>query len=426
MNIFKRLFRNFNKNAQRKPRRIRDYVSPVDVSTQKESTSFASIDMIANAFSSLGYGVYDTDTHEKIKNHWLSNLVFEPNIEETHSLFMSQCVRDYFAGNVFLYKSRNENGDIVSLFRLNPCNVFVSRDLSDNRKIYTYNGQRFTDYEVLHIPSKYGYDGLRGRSIFDELSDTFRTAEKLNFYTANSFDNQLGERLIIDITDAFPDADDDTIEKVRDSYIDRYSGVKNAGKPIVKHGGIKFETIKTGTNDNKANELASNREFQNEQIAQIFHIPIDFLNGSAPQNIESSYTILTTQAVEPIATAFEEAFNRLLSEDERGECFFEFNYSSLMKTSLTTRIDAYAKQLSTGQLVLDEVRQMENHRVYGTNAAKTPLVASNLMPARDDIFDAYMAKAKETASKMFDSAASATDKNNFLNGDSGGIGDDRK
>jgi hypothetical protein len=48
------------------------------------------------------------------------------------------------------------------------------------------------------------------------------------------------------------------------------------------------------------------------------------------------------------------------------------------------------------------------------------------MPARDDIFDAYMAKAKETASKMFDSAASATDKNNFLEGDSAGIGDDRK
>jgi len=426
MNIFKRLFRNFNRNARTKPRIIRDYISPVDVSTQKESTSFASIDMIANAVASLGYGVYSADTHEKIKTHWLSNLIFEPNLEETHTLFLSQCVRDYFAGNVFLFKARNELNEIVSLFRLNPCNVFVSRDLATNRKVYTYNGQRYTDNEILHIPSKYGYDGLRGHSIFTELSDTFRTAEKLNYYTANSFDNSLGERLIIDITDAFPDADDDTIEKVRDSYIDRYSGVKNAGKPIVKHGGIKFETIKTGTNDNKAQELAQNREFQNEQIAQIFHIPIDFLNGSAPQNIESSYTILTTQAVEPIATAFEEAFNRLLSEDERFECFFEFNYSSLMKTSLITRIDAYSKQLTTGQLVLDEVRQMENHRVYGTEAANTPLVASNLMPARDDIFNAYMAKAKETASKMFESNQSATDKNNLLTGDSSGIGDDKK
>ena len=90
-----------------------------------------------------------------------------------------------------------------------------------------------------------------------------------------------------------------------------------------------------------------------------------------------------------------------------------------MKTSLTKRVDAYSKQLMNGQLTINEIRAKENLPEIDSEAANTLVIPSNLMPVRDDIFDAYMASAKEKLKKVNDSS-------DLNNSDSTGIGDDKK
>lgn len=85
----------------------------------------------------------------------------------------------------------------------------------------------------------------------------------------------------------------------------------------------------------------------------------------------------------------------------------------MLKTSLTTRVDAYTKQLNNGQLTINDIRRKENMPELPTKAGNTLLVPANLMPATDEVFDAYMAKAKKEAEGL-------------QNKDATGVGDDRK
>lgn len=401
-----------NKNAAHTPSDVRDYASATDIYSGKEATSFGAIDLISNTFASLSFGVYDRETRQPVKGHWLAELIAQPNLDEVHNLFFSQIVRDWFDGGCFLYLYKNADGEIVSLFRMNPHQVTVKRDAL-NRKQYTYNGRVYYSDRVLHIPSKYGYNGLTGKSIFSQLSAIFETSQNLDAFTSNTFAQNMGKRLVIDTSDAFQEMSDDQADILIKKIVTNYSGVQNAGKPIVKRNGLKFETLDTGTSSNQASQLAENRLYQTKLIAEIFHLPPEFLIGGLPQDVEALYTVYTNQCIEPLATEFQEYFNLLLSAEERTRYYFEFNYNSLLKTSLSKRIDAYAKQITNGVLSVDEIRKKENLPELGTDAAQTLFIPANLMPVTDEVVDSYMASAKLKAQEL-------TTK------DASGVGDDKK
>ena len=304
MSLFTRLKEKRNKNAVNTPRNIRDYISLADSYAGKEATSFTAIDMIANAISMLGFGVYDVKSGEKKEKHWLYEVFAQPNLDETKSFFIYQIVKDWFSGGCFIYLFKNEEGKIISFFRLNPSAVNVSRDPVTNAKKYSYNGMTYYSDRILHIPCKYGYNGLRGGSIYSEVPQIFNTAIQLNNYVQNTFSQNLGKRLVIDTTEAYQDLTDDEKDQLENKLVYKYGGVKNAGRPIVMSGGIKFSSIDTGTASNQASELTDNREFQLNMISQLFHIPKDALNGNVPNDIENYLMLFSIFSVQPVAVIF--------------------------------------------------------------------------------------------------------------------------
>lgn len=388
MNFLQKIFRN--KNAKTTPKNIQDYASITNIVEREYETAFSCIDKIATSFASLSYGVYDKKTKQKIE-HPLYEVLKEPNLDETHSLFFYLLIKDYYAGNVYLYKYTDETGRVISLFRLNPSAVIVTRN-EFNQKTFSYYGQKYDSNKILHIPSRFGYDGKTGKSIFNECKKTFETSSNLNSYTANTFDNSLGKRLVIDLSESYPNANDEEQQKIRNKYLSFYGGVENAGKPIVKTGKIKFETIDTGISDNRQAQLTENRQFQLEAIAQIFNIPIEYLTGKGITDLEVITTLFMTQAIQPLVDVFQEAFNKLFSFSEREKYYVEFNYNSILKTSLSSKIDAYTKQFMNGILTLNEIRQKEN--LPPLEAGSTPFVPANLMPLTKENIEAYMAKSK--------------------------------
>jgi HK97 family phage portal protein len=362
-----------------------------DVITGKDATSFAAVDLICSSFANLSGFFYDKRTKQAIKDHSLYDLLLYPNYDETKFQFFYNSAKDYFNGNVYWYKYDNEDGEIVSLFRLNPNNVVVKRDLS-NRKVYFYNGIDYDYRKILHIPSRYGYDGLKGKSIFNECNRIFSNTSELDDYINNSFNNSIGNRLIIDITKEYPNATEEQIQQLRNKFSQNYTGIKNAGRPLIKSGKIDYGKIETDFKDNKANQLVENRQFQEKEVAKLFGVPLALLNGTETANMESLYTIFIENAIRPLATSFEQAINKLIPIDERAGIYFEYSYNSLLKTSLQTRIDTYAKQLTNGILSPNEVRRKEN--LPEVEAGDTLFVQANLMPLRQDVIDSYMAGAK--------------------------------
>lgn len=379
-----------NKNAKTAPKNIQDFRTITSNIITRDSTSFSCIDKIATAFASLSFGVYDSNTKQKV-NHYLYDVLKEPNADETHSTFFYQLIQDYYSGNIYLYKYTDEEGKVISLFRLNPSAVTVSRD-NYNRKIFSYNGSNYTSEKVLHIPSRFGYDGKIGHSIFDELRKTFEITENLDSYTTNTFDNSLGKRLVIDLSSAYPNASEEEQKQIRNKYLANYSGAENAGKPIVKTGKINFETLDSGVSDNRSAQLQENRTFQQEVIAQIFNIPISYLTGNNITDLEAVSTLFIAQAIKPLVDVFQESFNKLLSPAERQKYYIEFNYSSLLKSSLQSKIDSYTKQLNNGVLSVNEIRAKEN--LPPVEAGNYNFIPANLMPLTEENIKAYMAKSK--------------------------------
>jgi HK97 family phage portal protein len=290
---------------------------------------------------------------------------------------------------VFWYKYDDSEGNIISLFRLNPAAVKIKRDLN-NQKIYTNNGIDYDYRKILHIPSRYGYNGLIGKSIFSECNKIFLNTAELDDYINNSFNNSIGNRLIIDITKEYPNATEEQIQQLRNKFLQNYTGIKNAGRPLVKSGKIEYGKIETDFKDNKANQLIENRQFQEKEVAKLFGVPLPLLNGTETANIESLYTIFIENSIRPLAVQFEQAINKLIPSGK--PIYFEYSYNSLLKTSLQTRIDTYTKQITTGILSPNEVRHKEN--LPEIEAGDTLFIPANLMPLRKDVIDSYMAKSK--------------------------------
>jgi HK97 family phage portal protein len=390
------------------------FSSPSNQILGRDSTSFAAIDLICSAFASLTGSFFDTDTKQAIKDHYLYDVIHSPNADETKFQFFYNSAKDYFNGNVYWYLY-DLDGEIISLFRLNPNVVRVKRDIN-NQKIFCYSGQEYDSRKILHIPSRYGYDGLIGRSVFSECNKIFSNTLELDDYVNNSFSSSIGNRLIIDITKEYPNASDEQILQLQNMFLQNYTGIKNAGKPIIKSGKLDYDKIETAYKDNKANQLVENREFQEREVAKLFGVPLPLLNGKETTNIESLYIVFIENAIKPLATSFEQAINKMIPYEERRFIYYEYSYSSLQKTNLQTRIESYTKELMAGILSPNEIRRKEN--LPEIEAGDNHFVPANLLPLKDSVIDSYMASAKLKAQQLNEESPNT-------NGNHSNLGDDK-
>jgi len=368
------------------------WVSSSDIITQNDATSFSAIDLIATSFANLSGSFYNFSNKQKIENYNLYSLLNNPNYDETKFIFFYSSAKDYFNGNVFWYKYYNDEGEIVALYRLNPNKVKVNRDLH-NRKVFIYEGNEYLSNKILHIPSRYGYDGNIGKSIFKECNSIFNNTNELDSFVNSSFNNNVGNRLIIDISKEIQNASEEQIQQLRNKFSNNYTGLKNAGKPLIKSGKLEYSKIETDYKDNRSNQLIENREFAEREIAKLFGVPLALLtHGEKEKNIEALYILFIENAIRPLATSFEQSINKLIPINERNKIYFEYSYNSLLKTSLQTRITTYGQQLNNGILSPNEIRKKEN--LPEIEAGDNHFIQANLMPLTDEIIEAYMANSK--------------------------------
>jgi len=386
-----------------------------------DATSWAAVDMIASSMANLTGHFYNRRTRQALpSNHTLHDLLEWPNADETRFQFMYSSVVDYFVhGNIYWYKYTNEEGIITSLFRIDPTKITLKRN-SMNQKVFTYNGNEYRTDKILHIPSRHGYDGLKGKSIFSECGNIFKLSRELDEYVDNSFSNSIGNRLIIDITKFIESASKDDIRDIKADFMQNYTGIKNAGKPLIKHNGVEYSNIETKTPTNQASQLLENRQHQEKEIAKLFGIPLTLLNGSETANLESIYVLYIESAIKPLATQFEQAINRLIFSHQRSRLYFEYSYNSLMKTSLNDRVAAYARQMQIGILSINEIRAKEN--LPPVEGGDTHWLPANMMPVKQDIIDSYMAGAKL---KQLEFGQKLNEESPGIDGDHLPMGDDK-
>ena len=102
--------------------------------------------------------------------------------------------------------------------------------------------------------------------------------------------------------------------------------------------------------------------------------------------------MFASQAVAPIVQQLEESLNKLFKVEERSKYYIKFNYNSLFRTSLASKIDSYTKQMNNGILTINEIRAKEDlPPVEGGDFNYRP---ANLLPILPELENSLGASAK--------------------------------
>jgi len=372
-----------------------------DILYSTPEDGIGALDLVCSYFASTSLKVYSARNKTVLDKHWFSMLIKSPNDEDIPFQFLYQAAKDYLvAGNVYIYIYVDyTTGKPCALFRLPAREVSTVRN-ERNQKVFTYRNQSYTSKQILHIPSRYGFDGTVGRSIFAVNAGTFDILGKLNDQLRSSTKAIIGDRPILDISERYSDVSDEQAGYFRDKFIKEYSGVENASKPIVVNKGVKVSSLKGTPLSQKDQQFFENRNDQKKAICELFGVPVGFFGGETNFDIESMHILLLDNAIRPLALSFSQYFNKLLDRYDFGKSYVEFNFNSLLRTSLQARIESYSKQLTNGMLSPNEIRELEGRPPTQDDSGDNLFIPSNIIPVRKEQIEAYLASSRLKLKEM--------------------------
>ncbi|WP_223119797.1 phage portal protein [Salinicola corii] len=233
--------------------------------------------------------------------------------------------------------------------------------------------------DVLHIPN-IGFDGISSPSVIGlAAKQGIGLAMAAEEYGARFFSNGARPDHVITM-DGSPTQDQ--VDRIRDNWLKRHTGVANAHLPGMLVGGAKLQQVTMSAEDAQIMQV---RQFQVVDIARAFGVPTWMIGamdkttswGSGLEQMGLGFIIYTLQ--QHLNRAAQE-INRKILRDRR--LFAEFNVNALLRGDAKTRSDYYKSALggtqNPGFMTPNEVRAKENlPPIEGGDTLYTPKGQTN-------------------------------------------------
>ena len=153
----------------------------------------------------------------------------------------------------------------------------------------------------------------------------------------------------------------DSVNRIKQSFKEEYSGLKNAFSVALLQEGMKYSKISM-TNEDA--QLLASRQYGVNDIARIWKIPlhmVQHLEKATFSNIEHQGLQYVIYTLMPWLKRHEQAMMRdLLTKEERKEYYIEYNVSGLLRGDQKARYEAYAMGRQWGWLSVNDIRRLEN------------------------------------------------------------------
>lgn len=365
----------------------------------------ACVSLICDTISSLKVKLYerDGDNIKEITDDKRTRLINDDTGDTLDGVaFKRAMVRSYLlSGAAYAFINKRGN-NIKSLHYLE--NDYVNFNYSSDPIFKSYDvlvdGHVFRPFDVLTVTkaTKNGYQGQNTIVENDGIFSAGYNTIKLQEYISKSGGTKAGfltsERTLT------PEA----MDKLKADFQGLYSN-QNERKVVILNNGLKFEEAASTSQELQMNE---NKKTNNLEINSIFHVPYAVLYGEAD---DDTYDQFLKNAITPILTAFECAFNKyLLLEKEKDNRYFAFDTSLLFKGSMLNRFSAYATAIDKGIMQVDEVRKKENLNPLGMKYVKIGLSDVLYDPNTNKVF------TPNTGTITDLDAATATVKDNSTEG----------
>ena len=327
------------------------------------STVYACVRVISETIASLPLGIYEAvnDGNEKATDHPLYRLLHdEPNSEMTSFVFREVMLAHLLLyGNSYSQIIRSGKNQVIGLYPLLPDHMDVDRDSKGNLT-YTYttsDGKTVSikPRDVLHIPGL-GFDGVMGYSPIALEKNAIGLGIASEEYGSKFFSNGARPSGILTHPNTVKNP-----KALRESWNSAYGGSSNSNRVAILEEGMKFEPIAIPNNEA---QFLETRKFQVDEICRIFRVPphlVGNLEHATFSNIEHQSIDFAVHTIRPWLVRIEQAMNRaLLSEQEKGRFFVQFNIDGLMRGDYKSRMEGYAIGRQNGWLSANDIRALEN------------------------------------------------------------------
>lgn len=386
----------------------------------ENSTVNACVGIISDAIAVLPLNLYKREkdgSRTKAEDKPLYSLVKEsPNLYEQPFTFKKQiALHLLLKGNAYIFIERN-GLEITGLYPLDPDRMNIKKYQDKNKYYFEYNSPDNRTYKydtdsVLHIPASV-WNGVKGLSPIEVASRAESMGNKLDEYTATSFDGGVHSKLIVNIPIEEKDFSKNDQKALEARFISEYGGIENSYKPIISTKGATVQALNLGSNED--NQLIQNRAFTVKEIAKIFRVPLSMLGESEEKfnNNEQQARNFLQSTLNPWLITIEQYFKKLIPIYDRKDYYFEFNRDAMLQADSKSRSEIFDKKLSNGSMTLNEVRKAENLPLYDSAIGDVPFRPVNFMPLTKENIDAYMAEQKSV-----NSGKENGNQNDYIKGD---------
>ena len=324
-------------------------------------------------------------------------LHYAPNAEMTPVQFKEFGMTNInLGGNFIAQKVFNIHGELLELRPISWDRVRIDIDKSTGRLLYYIDGKTEpkTRDEIFHIPGL-TLDGYIGITPLSYAALTIDIGLSQDTFERNFYHNRASSSGIFQYPN---ELSDEAFQRLKKDIKKNYTGLSNAGVPMILEGGGQFKEITMKLTD--AQFLESKR-FRIEDVCRIFRVPLHLvqdLTRSTNNNIEHQSLEFIVYTMLPWFKKWEENLNlQLLSkESRRKNRYFEFNISGLLRGDIKSRYEAYAQGRQWGWLSVNDIRRLENmNPVEGGDIYMQPLNCIDATMAND-----YFKKQDDTKNKM--------------------------
>lgn len=250
-------------------------------------------------------------------------------------------VEDYLldkGGYAYIERNRNK---VTGIYYVQPIYISILKTYEPIYKKYEIlvYGNTYKPFDFIKL-LRNTKDGASGIGLTVEVSKALETAYSTLIYQlslVNSGGNKKG------FLKSARKLGQDEINVLKQAWANLYQN--NTENVVVLNNGLEFQEA---SNNSVEMQLDQNKKTLTDEINNIFHIC---------DNFDDTFKF----AIYPIVKAFETALNRdLLLENEKKNCFFEFDVKEIIRANLKERYESYKMAKETGFMTLNEIRRMEN------------------------------------------------------------------
>jgi len=364
-------------------------------SLEANPTVQACISKIANTISELPLTLYvrrKGGGRSPAYFHPLYDVVKNPSIEETPTLFYSTLIRQLLTnGNAYLYINRSGQ-DIVGFTIIDAKKVKVNRD-ARFRKYYKINETEYSEKEILHIPYPLGYDGTTGRSPIKVYSELIQLDNELLQYISTFFRNSVGTRMTLKMIGKYDSMEPDKAYAALVPLINKFvTGAQNAGKTMILPPNTEAGKIELPSNSEA--ELRTLLDKVERLIALGFNVPWSLISEENKYNSREQQQLnFMQETIQPLGNHISESIAKLLSASDKPTMYFAYNYKVLLETDIKTTVEFLSKEIFSGLITVNEARDKMDLDSIGEEG-DVHWLPSSYFPVTKENIDAFFSKAK--------------------------------